>query len=202
MRSFLSRRSLATSPKSKYAHSDPLTANEPLKFSVGSPALGLNDQQYDGVAGQSISIPIASLPEGDQTLVVRVQSAKGNDAVERHVKIYVSRFTKDEMIKTDLVPGATLPDIGSLAELTLIVTSQAQNKYLENVRTLSSPWSARAEARVAGNVARSLLKYFLCNRRSGKRISSPLSTIRRRDRDVTVLFIRCGAFGEGRSHLS
>ena len=135
-----------------------LTANEPLKFSVSSPVLGLNDQQYDGVAGQSISIPIASLPEGDQTLVVRVQSAKGNDAVERHVKIYVSRFTKDEMIKTDLVPGATLPDIGSLAELTLIVTSQAQNKYLENVRTLSSPWSARAEARVAGNVARSLLK--------------------------------------------
>ena len=36
---------------------------------------------------------------------------KGNDAVERHGKIYVSRFTKDEMIKTDLAPGATLPDI-------------------------------------------------------------------------------------------
>ena len=42
------------------------TANEPLKFSVGPSVLGLNDQQYDGVAGQSISIPIASLPEGDR----------------------------------------------------------------------------------------------------------------------------------------
>jgi uncharacterized protein YfaS (alpha-2-macroglobulin family) len=135
-----------------------LTANEPLKFTVSSPALGLADRQYDGVAGQPVSIPIASLPEGDQTLVVRVQSQKGNDAIERHVKIYVSRFTKDEMVKTDLVPGATLPDIGSLAELTLTVTSQAQSRYLENVRTLSTPWSARAEAKVAGNVAKSLLK--------------------------------------------
>lgn len=135
-----------------------LGANEPLKFTVSSPALGITDQKFDGVAGKPLSIPIQSLPESEQTVVIRVESSKGNDAIERKVKIYESRFTKDELVRTDLSAGASLPPIGTLAEIELVVMSQAQSRYLENVRGLATPWSARAEAKVAGNLARSLLK--------------------------------------------
>lgn len=135
-----------------------LKDGESLTFTVDALTLGIDKQVVTGVAGAPIYLAVDRLSEGVHTVTLQVQSGSGTDAIERKVSVLASRFTKDELITTELAPGVGLPSLGELSEVNLMFSSLTQTRYLPQVQGLAYSWSARVESKLAALVARRLLK--------------------------------------------
>lgn len=135
-----------------------LKTGEELTFTVNAPTLGLANEVVKGVAGTPVTVAIEKLTPGNHTMVIKVASGHGSDAIERHLTVVTSRFTHDESSVTELAPGVALPDVGESPEVTVSFLSLGRARYLSRVESLTYPYSARFEAKAASNIAKRLLK--------------------------------------------
>lgn len=135
-----------------------LKKNEAVTFIVDAPSLGLLNQKVEGRAFEPMYVAIDKLVPGKHTIVLRVGSTGGVDALERIVTVVDTRYEKDTEVQIEAFPGATLPDVGR-EQVSVVFTSQAQGSLLPEVRSLwYGQWDPRVDARVAGRVAAALLK--------------------------------------------
>ncbi|MFA5936046.1 MAG: alpha-2-macroglobulin family protein [Patescibacteria group bacterium] len=135
-----------------------LTQGEAITLTVNAPTLGVTNQVVSGTAGQSLSLGLEKLVEGDHAVTIRVTASKGSDAIERKIRILTSRMTKDDVIQTELAPGVTLPSVGESPEVDVSFLPLGRTRYLPLVTSLASSWSARLEAKVAARLAQTMLK--------------------------------------------
>ena len=94
--------------------------HEPVSFSVDAPSLGLQNEKVEGKAYEPSYINVKTLTPGEHTLVLRVTSSKGTDAMEKKITVLESRFAKDEKVEVELGPGATLPSLGNSRNRSLL----------------------------------------------------------------------------------
>ncbi|MEO5927875.1 MAG: alpha-2-macroglobulin family protein [Patescibacteria group bacterium] len=135
-----------------------LTSGEELTFTVNAPTLGLTNEMVKGTAGAPVTVGIQHLTPGNHTMVIKVTSGHGSDAIERHLTVLTSRFTHDESSVTELAPGVALPDPGESPEVIVSLLPLGRSRYLNRVESLAYPLSARLEAKAASNIANRLLK--------------------------------------------
>lgn len=134
-----------------------LKTGEELTFTVNAPTLGLVNETVKGVAGTPVTVAINQLTAGMHTMIVKVSSGHGSDAIERRMTVVTSRFTRDESSVTELAPGVALPDVGESPEVTVSFLPLGRARYLNRVEAMAYPYSARFEAKAAANVASRLL---------------------------------------------
>lgn len=135
-----------------------LKTGEAITMTVDAPTLGLHGETIQGVAGTPVYVAVPTLTTGNHTATIKITSGHGSDAIERHIVVVGSRFTHDEATVTELAPGVALPDTGEEAETDITFLPLGRSQYLGRVQSLANPWSARLEAKIAGNIARTLLR--------------------------------------------
>lgn len=136
-----------------------LHENDNVKYVVDAPTLGINNQTVDGKAFQSSYVAIDKLVPGRHSIILKVTTPQGTDALERIVTIVDTRFTQDVETVVEAIPGAALPDIGTVEEREIRFESKAQGSMLPRVRDLSyADWSPRVDAQIASRMMKKLLK--------------------------------------------
>lgn len=133
-----------------------IETGEAVTFSVKAPSLGI-DQQVPGRAGESLSVGISRLVDGQHPVTVSITSAKGNDAIERMVTVVPSRFLKDSFARVDAAPGSSLPDLGR-PEATIQFVPQNRAALQPLAYSLINTWSSRSDALLATRLANRILR--------------------------------------------
>lgn len=135
-----------------------LRTGDEVEYSVDAPTLGLKGEKVKGKAGEATYVQPTALPEGEHTLIIRVSGKNGQDALEKRLTVASSRFTRPELVQTELGPGAGLPDPGQSREIEVSFLPKTRAQYLWRTRDLANPWSQRLEARFAGRLAQGMLR--------------------------------------------
>ncbi len=133
-----------------------LATGDAITFTVKAPTLGI-DQQVPGRAGESISVGISKLVDGQHPITISITSAKGTDAVERTVTVVPSRFLRDEFVRVDAAPGSALPDIGR-PEATIQFIPQNRAALQPLAYDLINSGSSRSDALLTTRLAAKLLR--------------------------------------------
>lgn len=129
---------------------------EAVTFTVKAPSLGI-DQQVPGRAGESLSVGISQLVDGQHSVTVAITSAKGTDAIERMVTVVPSRFLRDAFVRVDAAPGSGLPDTGR-PEATVQFVPQNRASLQPLAFSLVNTWFSRADALLTTRLASQLLR--------------------------------------------
>lgn len=135
-----------------------LGTNEQVAIGLESPSLGIAARTVTTTAGTPVYVPVDHLTAGEHIVTMRVNASKGTDAIERRVRVLDSRFTKDDLATVELGAGTTLSDAGVGPEVDVTFMGRGQTGYLGRIQALSEPWSARAEAKIAARIARTMLR--------------------------------------------
>ncbi len=128
-----------------------------VTFTVDAPTLGLHGERVKGKALEASYVAIDTLMPGRHKLVIGVESAQGNDAVERYVTVDTSRFTKNEFVSVDAAPGSAIPDLGQ-PEAEVILTAKNRALLLPLFYDLTWSNSSRSDAKLAQRYALSVLR--------------------------------------------
>lgn len=135
-----------------------IPAGQPVSFTINAPTLGISNKTVTGTADLPVFVDLVRPAAGKHRVVILLNSAKGTDALERWVTVVSSRFTKNELLSTELGPGVSLPDIGGLPEVTVSFVTRGQGAYLWRLRNLVSSNSSRVESKIAARLAGRLLR--------------------------------------------
>lgn len=90
-------------------------------------------------------------------MIIRVQSSKGTDAIEKKVTVLASRFLRNEYVETELGPGSSLGDAGGSREAEIVFLPKTRAALLSQIRDLAYSYSQRIESKIAKKLARTLL---------------------------------------------
>lgn len=123
-----------------------------VTFIVDAPSLGLRSARVTGKALEPSYVAIDTLVPGRHKVVIGVESAQGNDAVERELTIDSSRFLKDEFISADAAPGSAISELGQ-AEAEIILTAKNRAMLLPYLYDLIWSGSSRSDAKLAQRYA-------------------------------------------------
>ncbi len=133
-----------------------LATGDAITYTVKAPTLGI-DQQVPGRAGESLSVGISKLVDGQHPITISITSAKGTDAIERTVTVVPSRFLKDEFARVDAAPGSGLPELGR-PEATIQFIPQNRASLQPLAYALINPGSSRSDALLTTRLANKLLR--------------------------------------------
>ena len=134
-----------------------LPIDETLTFTVDAPTLGLRGERVTGKAGTPTGVAIETLVPGTHTMIIRVQSSKGTDAIEKKITVLPSRFLRNEDVETELGPGTPLGSAGESREAEIRFLPKNRAALLWQVRDLAYSSSQRVESKIAKKLARTLL---------------------------------------------
>ncbi|MCC7522461.1 Ig-like domain-containing protein [Candidatus Uhrbacteria bacterium] len=129
-----------------------LRAGSDLAYTVDAPTLGLSSQRVNGKAGESVYVAIDELIAGRHRMTIRVENGDQTDAIERFVDIAETRFTKNELVRTEAAPGSSIPELGQ-SEADIILTSKTKAALFGEYQRLAGLESARADALIAKRLA-------------------------------------------------
>lgn len=123
-----------------------------VNFIVDAPSLGLRSARVAGKALEASYVAIDTLVPGRHKVVIGVESAQGNDALERELVIDTSRFMKDEFVSIDAAPGSAIPELGQ-AEAEVVLTAKNRALLLPFLYDLVWSGSSRSDAKLAQRYA-------------------------------------------------
>lgn len=134
-----------------------LTASSSVRLTVTAPTLGLNNVELVGTVFAPSYVPITSPAAGIHKITVRVQTERGEDTVEREVRVSSSFFTKQESVAIDVAPGTGLPPLG-MPEAQIVLASTGRIELLPELQAFAQLEGLRLDTRVAREIARTLLR--------------------------------------------
>ncbi|MDQ7814283.1 MAG: alpha-2-macroglobulin family protein [Patescibacteria group bacterium] len=135
-----------------------LKSGEEVTFQVDAPRLGLQNETVKGKAFEPVYVAINKLVPGEHSLILKIKTASGNDAMEKKIVVLDTRFFKQEKAEVELGPGVGLPSVGNTREIELTFLPKSRAQYLNQVWSLSYSWRQRLDSLVAERLARTLLK--------------------------------------------
>ncbi len=135
-----------------------LKSGEDVTFQVDAPTLGLQNETVQGKAFEPVYVGIDKLVSGEHSIILKVKTASGNDAMEKKVTVVDTRFSKEEKVEVELGPGVGLPSVGNSREIDLTFLPKSRAQYLDQVWSLSYSWMQRLDSLIAERLAKTLLK--------------------------------------------
>lgn len=141
------------------AYGTALTADDKTEFSVEIDSKLAGDSMTT-TAFKPADFPLPILNEGLHSLIYRLKSAKGDDAVKLPLSITPSRLTFDKSVTQDLTTDTRLePD--SEQPIEIILSDRSQGRFYSPLSELTWSWGDRVDQALARKQARELLnRYF------------------------------------------
>jgi hypothetical protein len=128
-----------------------------VTFTVDAPTLGLREAKVTGKALEPSYVAIDALIPGRHKVLIGIESAQGNDAIERTLEIDTSRFFKDEFLSVDAAPGSSIPELG-VPEADVVFTAKNRASLLPYLHEMAWSQSSRADAKLAARYATRILR--------------------------------------------
>lgn len=170
------------------AHGLGLPQSGDISYEVDIPTLGINKQKVAGKALEPVYVAIDQLIKGKHAAVIRLSANNQTDAVLRYLDVADSRLTHDERVVVELGPGTALPEAGVSTDVTVAFESKAKAQMRYKVESLAHPWSARAEAALAGVMMRNLMiDYYGANESDFGEMRRDLLAYQRPDGGIAIL---------------
>lgn len=132
-----------------------LPAGAPVRFTVSSTTLGMAPATVDGTAFAEVLVPLPALTPGTHEVAIAATSAAGSDRLVRTFRVVESRLAAGHR-QTVPITGAIVPP-GGTGLTRLVLADAGRARYLELLWGLAVPRGERADERLAGSIARSLL---------------------------------------------
>jgi len=150
-----------------------LAAGAPVRFTVSSTTMGMPPVTVDGTAFGEILVPLPALTSGTHEVEIAAASAVGGDRLVRTFRVVESRLAAGHR-ETVRITGAIVPP-GGTGLTRLVLADAGRARYLELLWGLAVPRGQRADERLAGAIARSLLVEHLGVDADGLPDASPFS---------------------------
>ncbi len=132
-----------------------LPAGAPVRFTVASSTLGMPPTTVEGTAFAEVLVPLPALTPGTHEVTIAAASAAGSDRLVRTFQVVESRLAAGHR-ETVPIAGSTAPP-GGPGLTRLVLADAGRARYLELLLGLAMPRGQRADERLAGSIARSLL---------------------------------------------
>jgi hypothetical protein len=141
------------------AYGDALADGDPVRFTIDSPSLGLDEMVIEGVAFEAARAPLPALPLGEHEVTIAAERAGAEpelaDALVRILRVVPTRL---RALETAYDPvSATLEPPGGEGMTTYVVSDAGRGALMPVIQDLAWTSSARFDSSLAADMARTIL---------------------------------------------